>query len=82
MSVNIRQRSKPKRPMGKIYESSKLREWAKYWDCRQRDVRDAAKMSGRMVVDIQNWLRVNVPHWVAPRRILNKRPARRAMRAA
>ena len=73
----------PKRPLGSIYKQSELRAWAKYWNCSQQNIRDAAKVSGAMVVDIQDWLTVNVPHWVAPRRVPDRRlsrPARHSSR--
>jgi hypothetical protein len=60
MAADVRQRSKSKRPPGDIYRVSDIRAWAKYWDCTQREVRDAAKISGVMIVDIQDWIKINV----------------------
>lgn len=59
MSINKRGRNKSLRPPGNIYRPSDIRAWAKYWDCTQQEVRDAAKVSGVMVVDIQDWLKIN-----------------------
>jgi hypothetical protein len=60
MSANIRKRSKEKRPSGSVYKSSDILAWAKYWDCTQQEVRDAARYSGVMVVDMQDWINLNV----------------------
>jgi hypothetical protein len=60
MSVPIRKRSKALRPTVSVYKSSDIIAWAKYWDCTQQDVRDARKHSGAMVVDMQDWIHINV----------------------
>jgi hypothetical protein len=33
---------------------------AKYWGCTQQNVRDAVKISGVMVKDVDDWLKLNV----------------------
>jgi hypothetical protein len=56
-------RRKPRKPRHlqvNIYRPSELRAWAKYWGCTQRDVREAVKLSGVMVNDVNDWLKVNV----------------------
>ncbi len=60
MSANIRNRGKAKRPSGSVYNSSDIVAWAKYWNCTQQEVRDAARSSGVMVVDMQDWIKRNV----------------------
>ena len=60
MSANIRKRSQEKRPSGSVYKSADIFAWAKYWDCTQQEVRDAARGSGVMVVDMQDWIDLNV----------------------
>jgi hypothetical protein len=60
MQADIRRRARVKRPPGSVYRSSDIRTWAKYFNCTQQEVRDAAKVSGHMVVDIQDWVRINV----------------------
>lgn len=53
-------RGKPKHLRVHIGKRSQIRAWAIYWGCSQQDVRDAAKSTGGMVEDVQDWLRVNV----------------------
>jgi hypothetical protein len=60
MSANVRKWSKARRPSGSVYKSSDILAWAKYWDCTQQEVRDAARSSGVMVVDMQDWIKLNV----------------------
>jgi hypothetical protein len=60
MAADDRQWGKSKRPSGNIYRPSDIRAWAKYWDCTQREVRDAARISGARIVDIQDWIKMNV----------------------
>lgn len=43
-----------------IHKPFELRAWANYWGCTQQDVRDAVRISGVMVVDVQDWLKRNV----------------------
>jgi len=43
-----------------IYKLSELRAWAKYLGCTHQDIRDAVRISGVMVEDVQDWLKVNV----------------------
>jgi hypothetical protein len=60
MATKIRKRGKSKRPPGTRYRPSDMHAWAKYWDCSPQEVRDAAKVSGPMLVDMQDWIRLNV----------------------
>ena len=53
-------RRKPRRLRVNVDKPSELRAWAKYWGCTQRDVRDAVKISGVMVEDVEDWLTINV----------------------
>ena len=52
--------NKPQGLRVNVRRPSELRAWAKYWGCSQRDIREAVKVSGVMVVDVQDWLRLNV----------------------
>ena len=52
--------AKPKRREVNIYNSAELRAWAKYWGCTQQDIRDAVRTAGVMVMDVQDWLEINV----------------------
>jgi hypothetical protein len=60
MSANIRKRSKAKRPSGSVYKSADVIAWAKYWDCTQQEVHAAARHSGVMLVDMHDWIKLNV----------------------
>jgi len=60
MSATISKRSKAKRPTESVYRSSDILAWAKYWGCTQQEVRDAARSSGVMIVDMQDWIKLNV----------------------
>ncbi|HUQ75916.1 MAG TPA: DUF3606 domain-containing protein [Burkholderiales bacterium] len=51
---------KPRSRLVNVNKLSELRAWAKYWNCTQQDVRDAVKISGVAVEDVQDWLRINV----------------------
>jgi len=53
-------RGKPQGRLINIKKPTELRAWAKYWGCTQRDVRDALQVSGTVVEDVQDWLRINV----------------------
>ena len=53
-------RGKPQGRLVNIKKPAELRAWAKYWDCTQQDVRDAVRVSGIVVEDVQDWLRINV----------------------
>ncbi len=52
--------NKPQGLRVNVRRPAELRAWAKYWGCSQRDIREAVKVSGIMVVDVQDWLRLNV----------------------
>jgi len=52
--------AKPKRREVDIHNSAELRAWAKYWGCTQQDIRDAVHTAGVMVMDAQDWLKINV----------------------
>jgi hypothetical protein len=56
----VLKRRKPQRPLVNINKPSDLRAWARYWGCSQQDVREAVKVSGVTVADVQDWLRINV----------------------
>ena len=60
MSARRRKPLKPRRLQVNIYKPSELRAWAKYWGCTEQNVRDAVKISGVMVMDVHDWLKVNV----------------------
>ena len=60
MSARRRKLRKPQRVKVNIFKPSELRAWAKYWGCTQQNVRDAVKISGVMVKDVDDWLKVNV----------------------
>jgi hypothetical protein len=60
MSARRRKPRKPQHLQINIYRPSELRAWAKYWGCTQRDVRDAVKLSGVMIKDVEDWLKANV----------------------
>ena len=60
MSARRRKPLKPRRLRVNIYKPSELRAWAKYWGCTEQNVRDAVKISGVMVMDVDDWLKVNV----------------------
>jgi len=53
-------RRKPQRLLVNIHKPSDLRAWARYWGCSQQDVREAVKITGVTVPDVQDWLRINV----------------------
>ena len=59
MSAKISKRAKPERPLGDVYRPADLRAWALYWGCAQHDVRNAARVSGHMVVDIADSLKLD-----------------------
>ena len=60
MSIPKSKRAKPQRPRGNVYKPADLRGWANYWDCSPGEIRDAVRISGPMIVDIQDWLKLNV----------------------
>lgn len=60
MSADRSMRSKPQRLRVNIRKRSELRAWANYWGCTQQNVRDAVQISGVMVEDVQDWLKINV----------------------
>lgn len=62
MAAKIRSQSNAERPLGSIYRRSDIFAWAKYWHCTQQEVRDAARVAGPMIVDIQDWITINVAH--------------------
>jgi hypothetical protein len=53
-------RSKPRLLRVNVNKPSELRAWANYWGCTQQDVREAVKISGAMVKDVHDWLKINV----------------------
>lgn len=60
MSARRRKPRKPQHLQVNVYRPSELRAWAQYWGCAQRDVREAVKLSGVMVKDVDDWLKANV----------------------
>jgi len=60
MSAKGSRRGKPRPRRVNIDKPSELRAWARYWGCSQRDVRDAVKIDGVMVEDVQRWIKTNV----------------------
>jgi len=60
MSAARSSRGKPKMLEVHVNRLRELRAWARYWGCSQRDIRDAVHSAGVMVVDVQDWLKVNV----------------------
>jgi Protein of unknown function (DUF3606) len=52
--------NKPRQLEIRVNSPAELRAWARYWRCSQRDIRDAVHSAGVMVVDVQDWLKVNV----------------------
>ena len=52
-------RAKPPQKVVNVRKPAELRAWATYWNCSQRDIRDAVHTSGIMVVDVADWLKVN-----------------------
>jgi len=55
-------RGKPQRRLVNLNNPSELRARAKHWKCTQQDIRDAVHVSGVMVEDVKEWLKVNVVH--------------------
>lgn len=53
-------RVKPRRRVVNIHNRAELRAWAKYWSCTQLDIRDAVEITGGMVEDVQDWLKLHV----------------------
>jgi hypothetical protein len=53
-------RTKPKELTVNVQNRSQLRAWANYWGCTQQDVRDAARSTGGMVEDVDDWIKINV----------------------
>ena len=49
----------PERPLGDVYRPADLRAWALYWGCAQHDVRNAAMVSGPMIVNIADFLKLD-----------------------
>ena len=60
MSAKGSKRGKPRLLIVNINKPSELRAWARCWGCSQRDVRDAVKIDGVMVEDVQQWIKINV----------------------
>ena len=60
MSAARSRRNKPTQQEIHVNLPAELRAWARYWRCSQRDIRDAVHAAGVMVVDVQDWLNVNV----------------------
>jgi Protein of unknown function (DUF3606) len=60
MSAKGSRRRKPRLLVVNINKPSELRAWASYWGCTQQDVRDAVKIDGVMVEDVQHWIKTNV----------------------
>jgi hypothetical protein len=60
MSARRRKRRKPPRLRVNVHKPSELLAWANYWGCTQQNVRDAVKISGVMVEDVEDWLEINV----------------------
>ena len=48
------------RPSDSVYRPSDIVAWAKYWNCAQQQVCDAAGCTGVMAVDMQDWIKLNV----------------------
>jgi hypothetical protein len=60
MSARRRKRRKPPRLRVNVHKPSEFLAWANYWGCTQQNVRDAVKISGVMVEDVEDWLEINV----------------------
>lgn len=60
MSARRRKRRKPHRLRVNVRKPTELLAWANYWGCTQQNVRDAVKISGVMVDDVEDWLEINV----------------------
>jgi hypothetical protein len=60
ISARRRKRRKPPRLRVNVHKPSELLAWANYWGCTQQNVRDAVKISGVMVEDVEDWLEINV----------------------
>jgi hypothetical protein len=60
MSARRRKRRKPQRLRVNVHKPTELLAWANYWGCTQQNVRDAVKISGVMVEDVEDWLEINV----------------------
>jgi hypothetical protein len=60
MSARRRKPRKPQRLRVNVHKPTEVLAWANYWGCTQQNVRDAVKISGAMVEDVEDWLEINV----------------------
>ena len=64
MSARRRKRRKPQRLRVNVHKPTELLAWANYWGCTQQNVRDAVKISGVMVEDVEDWVEINVVEFI------------------